>query len=430
MKLRKLFALLLPVWTIVFPASAQKLLPIGIGWSNNSVNTTVFRKNSLVSHQGIQFAAYYDPEGVLILAKRKLKEDKWITHRTQYKGNVTDAHNSISIMVDGDGYLHIAWDHHGHPLRYAKGIAPLSLELGEKEEMTGISEEHVTYPEFFRFPGGDLLFMYRDGFSGRGNLVINHYCLKNRRWTQKQKNLIDGEKRRNAYWQACVDRKGAIHISWVWRESWDVSTNHDLCYARSTDHGESWERSDGSPYTLPIRAGNSEYICMIPQESELINQTSMTTDEKGNPYIATYWREKDSAVPQYHIVYNDGERWNDLNLRFRETAFSLRGGGTKSIPVSRPQIVVRKKKPFLLFRDEERGAKVSLASCENLKENRWKIHDLTPFGVGSWEPSYDTELWREKGRLHLFVQKTTQIDGEGKADVEPEPVQVLEIELK
>ena len=44
--------------------------------------------------------------------------------------------------------------------------------------------------------------------------------------------LIDGEGERNAYWQMYVDKAGVIYLSWVWRETQLVETNHDLCYAR------------------------------------------------------------------------------------------------------------------------------------------------------------------------------------------------------
>lgn len=415
------------LFILILPIYGQNLVPVENGWANNSVNVTVFRKNSLVTYNDTQFIAYYDPQGFLTLGKRKLKSKKWTIAKTQYKGNVNDAHNSISIMVDGEGYLHVSWDHHGHPLRYVRGIEPYSLELSERMPMTGLNEQNVTYPEFFRLPDGNLIFMYRDGQSGRGNLVLNRYNTKNKYWKQIQSNLIDGQNQRNAYWQACVDSRGVIHISWVWRETWDVATNHDMCYARSKDDGKTWQNSKGEEYTLPINASTAEYCLKIPQNSELINQTSMTTDRKGNPYIATYWRAQESNVPQYHVIYQDGEKWHDLNLNFRETPFSLKGGGTKRIPISRPQIVVDKEKIYLIFRDEERNEKVSVATCEDIKKNEWIIKDFTNFSVGSWEPSYDTELWQRKGRLHLFVQKVIQADGEGKAEVSPEMVQVLEI---
>ena len=430
MKIKKY--LLLSIILFSLSAHAQKLIPVAPGWSNNSVNVTVFRKNSLVTHNNVQFIAYYDPDGFLTLGKRNIGEDSWTISKTQYKGNVSDAHNSISIMTDGDGYLHVSWDHHGHPLRYAKGIAPYSLELGDKQPMTGSLETNVTYPEFLKMPDGDLIFMYRDGQSGRGNLVMNRYNRKSKTWAQIQKNFIDGENQRNAYWQSCIDDKGTIHLSWVWRETADVATNHDLCYARSSDGGASWENSKGEKYSLPITAAKSEISCPIPQNSELINQTSMVTDAKGNPYIATYWREQDSDIPQYHIVYYAGKKWNDLNLGFRKTPFSLKGTGTKRIPISRPQVVAKVKgkstELYLLFRDEERGEKASVAICKGIKKNKWEIRDLTNVSLGSWEPSFDTELWREKGLLHVFIQKVEQVDGEGKADVEPQMVNVLEVE--
>nr|WP_297163922.1 BNR repeat-containing protein [uncultured Dysgonomonas sp.] len=412
---------------------SQQLVPVGDGWANNSVNVTVFRKNSLVTYKDTQFIAYYDNDGCLILGKRKLPKGEWILNKTQYTGNVSDAHNSISIMVDGDGYLHVSWDHHGHPLRYAKSIAPLSLELGDKQPMTRELEENVTYPEFYKMPNGDLIFIYRDGQSGKGNLVLNRYNVKTKTWNQLQKNLIDGEGKRNAYAQSCVDDKGVIHISWVWRETPDVATNHDLCYAKSLDGGITWMNSMGEKYTLPIIAETSEYAALIPQNCELINQTAMTTDNKGNPYIATYWREKNSDIPQYHIVYNKHNEWKVMNLNFRNTPFSLKGGGTKRIPISRPQLIVDTKGKntnlFLLFRDEERGGKVSMAVCKDIDGKKWTVRDLTDFSVGSWEPSFDTELWRNKKQLHIFVQKADQVDGEGKADIAPQKVYILENNL-
>ena len=408
------------------------LVPVAPGWSNNSVNVTVFRKNSLATHGDTQFIAFYDPEGYLTLGKRHPEEREWTLNRTSYRGNTNDAHNIISIMPDGEGYLHVSWDHHGHPLRYAVTTEPYSLELGEERPMTGELENNVTYPEFFRMPDGGLVFMYRDGGSGRGNLVMKRYDASTRTWTMLQQNLISGENRRNAYWQACVDDRGTIHVSWVWRETPDVATNHDLCYARSKDGGISWENSKGEKYTLPITAATAETAVAIPQGSELINQTSMTTDSRGNPYIATYWRQTGTDIPQFHVVRHDGKTWHDSDLGFRTEPFSLGGVGTKRIPISRPQVVADlsggRLKLMLIFRDEERGEKVSVAVCDDVSSNRWTISDLTGFPVGSWEPTFDTELWRSRGKLHLFVQRVEQVDGEGRADIEPQMIHVLEVE--
>lgn len=407
--------------------SRHRLVEVGPGYGRTSVNTAVFRNNSIVSQGDWQYISYYDADGYMVLGKRRLGSEEWTLNRTQYRGNVEDAHNIISIMPDGDGYLHVCFDHHGQPLNYCRSVAPHSLELGDREPMTGVDEEDVTYPEFYSLKGGDLLFVYRSGASGRGNLVMNRYSVRERKWSRVQDVLIDGEDERNAYWQLYVDGRGTIHLSWVWRETWLVETNHDLCYACSRDGGVTWERSDGSVYDLPIRASNAEYACIIPQNSELINQTSMSADDEGHPYIASYWRDEGSEVPQYRLVWHDGEGWNVRQVSGRVTPFSLKGGGTKMIPVARPRIVTHDGEIFYIFRDEERGSRVSMAYSADIASGEWTVCDLTSFPVDAWEPSHDTELWKNSHRLHLFVQRAGQGDGERTVDMDAQMVYVLEV---
>jgi hypothetical protein len=410
--------------------SKVHIIPVEKGWANNSVNAVVFRKNSLVTFKDTQYIAFYDAGSYVVLGKRKSGTEQWVLKRTRYKGNTADAHNMISIMVDGDGYLHMSWDHHNNQLRYCRSVQPGSLEMTEKMPMTGKVENKVSYPEFYKTPDGDLLFFYRDGGSGNGNLVINKYNTATKQWSQLNSNLIDGENQRNAYWQACVDGKGTIHISWVWRESPDVASNHDMAYARSTDGGVTWEKSNGEKYQLPITATTAEYAVRIPQKSELINQTSMGTDEKGNPFIATYWRESNTTVPQYHVVYYDGKKWQSASVNSHKTPFSLSGGGSKRIPISRPQVMVKGSGSdasiLMVFRDEERGSKISVATIDKIKTGKWKVIDLTDTSIGSWEPTYDTELWKQQKILNLFVQHVEQADAEGITNTPPQMVEVLE----
>lgn len=405
-----------------------KVIPVAEAWAGNTINTAVFRKNAIATYKNTQFIAFYNSEGNMVLGKRKLNSSNWTLETTKYKGNIKDAHNIISIMVDGKGFLHAAWDHHNNKLHYAKSVSPGSLTLGDQIKMVGLQEGKVSYPEFYNLSKQTLLFFYRDGGSGNGDLVMNSYNVKTKEWTRLQNNLISGEGKRNAYWQACVDKFGYIHISWVWRESPDVASNHDMAYACSKDGGLTWETSKGVKYNLPITASTAEYAVKIPQKHELINQTSMACDEEGNPFIATYWRESDSAIPQYHLIYNTNNAWKTRNLDFRKTPFSLSGGGTKQIPISRPQILVKgkgaKASVLLIFRDEERGNKVSALSLKNMQA-KWNVFDLNTEDVGSWEPTYDTELWRKKFRLNLFVQRTVQKDGEGLSQTPPQWVNVI-----
>ena len=412
---------------IVKPETKTNLVNVADGFSSTSVNTAVFRTNSLVTVGDTQYVSFYDPEGYVTLGKRKHGSYNWELKRTQYKGNVNDGHNIISMGVDGDGYVHVSFDHHGHPLHYAKGIAPGSLELGEMQPMTGIDEEKVTYPEFYNLSNGDLLFVYRSGASGRGNMAINRYDVKTGKWERVQDSLVDGEEERSPYWQVYIDGNDVIHVSWVWRETWLVETNHDMCYAKSTDGGKTWLKSDGSQYALPITAKNAEYAWNIPQNSELINQTSMTADSDSNPYIVTYWRSQNSEVPQYRIIWNDGKEWRHKQISNRTQAFSLSGGGTKMIPISRPRVVADGDYIGVVYRDRERGGVVSMAETKTGANGEWTVTDVTDFDVDAWEPSIDTQLWRDSKKLNVFVQPTHQGDGEKAIESAPTTVSVLEI---
>lgn len=403
-----------------------RIVPIAEGWAKNQINTGIFRKNSLTSHGNYQYAAFYNASSKVVLAKRKLGSTKWEIRETSFSGDTADAHNSISIALDGAGHLHVAWNNHNTKLNYARSTKPGSLEMSAPTPMLGTLENKVTYPEFYNLPGGDLAFFYRDGASGNGNLVLNRYGTKTQKWDRVHDNLIDGETKRNAYPQIAIDAKGAIHISWVWRESPDVASNHDLCYARSDDGGKTWSKSNGEKYQMPITAASAEYVWRIPQKSELINQTSMTINISGYPYISTYWREKDSRIPQYQLVYFDGRSWLHSQVSNRSTPFSLSGGGTKRIPISRPQIALDKGRVYIIFRDAGRGFRPSVAISESPDRNDWRLIDLTADDLGMWEPTLDRELWERKRELHLLVQKVGQGDGEGLEQTGPQMVSVLE----
>ena len=407
-----------------------RIVDIGPGWSRTMVNATIFRSNSIVSHNGYQYAAYYDSLANVVLAKRKLGATKWEIKQTQYKGNALDAHNVISIMVDGEGFLHMAWDHHGNPLHYCKSLKPGSLELGGMTGMIGKGEENVTYPEFYRIPSDDLIFVYRDGSSGNGNLTMNRYDLASKKWIRLHDNLINGEGERNAYWQIHVSDAGVIHLSWVWREHFTVETNHDMCYARSNDGGKTWQTSTGKMYTIPIDSQTAEYAWRIPQNSDLINQTSMTADDHDNPYIATYYQATSDSCPQYYIIYKQSTEWKLSRATNRTLNFDLAGAGSRSIPISRPKLLFSNKHGNkslrMIYRDEEYQGEVCLASAD-LSTLQWKTTTLTNFSVDRWEPSYDTELWRTKQQLNLFLQKVGQESGEKAVKMEPQMVRVLEV---
>jgi len=190
--------------------------------------------------------------------------------------------------------------------------------------------------------------------------------------------------------------------------------------------------SAGEPYRLPITAGSAEYAARIPQGSDLINQTSMCVDHRGRPIIASYWRPSSASAPEYHVVRHNGRSWQTAQVTRRTMSFSLGGLGTQRIPISRPLILSAtardRTRLLLIYRDEERGSRVTLARTDDMESNRWSFRDLTDGPVDHWEPSCDLARWQASQQLHLFVQRVGQGAHESLEDLPSQPIYVLEVD--
>lgn len=402
--------------------SPATFVPIGPAWSGSSINVVANRRHALFTHGGHQFAAYYDADGRMVLARRQLGSDEWERHVSEHRGTVADAHNAISIAVDGSGFLHVAWDHHGQPLNYARGLESGGLKLGPRQPMTGEFEERVTYPEFHRLPDGGLLCLYRDGWSGRGRLILKRYRVASQQWETVQENLIDGEGQRSPYWGATVDATGRLHLSWIWRESPDVATNHDLAYAQSDDGGTTWRRIDGSVTQPPFTLGSSDYAARIEQRHQLMNSPWVTADTRGRPYLVSYWSDTPDSPPQFRVVFHNEGAWRTVNLTDRTGMFALAGSATKRPPISRGVVLVGSAATepalHLVYRDDALGGRIILRSTDKLGSNRWTQHPLTQGSVDAWEPVIDPVQWDLHGEIHLLVQRAMQRDGDDHTTAE------------
>jgi hypothetical protein len=229
-----------------------------------------------------------------------------------------------------------------------------------------------------------------------------------------------------------IDRRGTLHLAWVWRESPDVATNHDICYARSADEGRTWSGSDGTRFAVPITARTAEYAVRIPQNSNLMNSPAITADEEGRPYVTTYWSASPGAPPRFHVVHREGAAWRIIEGPARSDVFTLSGGGTKAPPISRAVVLVepdgRASRIHLIYRDSgpAGGGRVTAATLERPGAQTWTVRDLTSEPVGAWEPAIDPAAWAGLGQAHMLVQRVTQRDGDDRTgDAAPTPIGLL-----
>lgn len=405
------------------------------GYSKTSVNTAIFRQSALTTCGDTQFIAFYDKDLKLVLGKRAINKngvnnEKFLLKKTSLKMfHANDAHNVISIAVDGDGFLHLAYDHHNTPLKYLKSVAPYSLDLEMAKMIPNDykKEKDVTYPEFYNFSNGDLLFVYRN----LNNMIMNYYDTKNKKWTRLYDNLFENDALLRPYWQMYVDENDCIHISWLWRsKGWEPATNNGIYYVKSSDYGKTWQQLFDSTSITPIFTRlNVKKIIDIPEKSNLINQTSMSSDSKGNVYIATYFNTKTDSITNYHLIVYNNKTIKDITLGHRKTNFSLQGMGTLMIPICRPKVVVSQKKVFVFFRDEELDSRIAVyySKKKKMSEKSFKLAFLTLDNFGAWEPCIDSQLLKKYGKINLFVQKTFQKSGDKIVESAPTMIKVMEI---
>jgi hypothetical protein len=386
-------------------------------WSGSSVNVLANVHQTLFTDSIFQYTAFYDEQARVVLGKRRLGQDEWQLVVSQFRGNASDAHNHISLVVDGAGFLHLSWDQHNVGLKYAVSVAPGSLQL-TSTTMLNNRESAVTYPQFYRLLNGNLLFLYRNGGSGSGNIVLNRFDNQQRQWLRLHNNLLNGQDQRSAYWDMTVDANGVLHLAWMWRETPDVATNHDLYYTQSNDAGDTWQSIEGKTISLPISMHSLAPVWQIAQHHNLMNPPVIAADNHSVPFIASYWSETPKQAPQFGVVSFQQSKWQVYKGSKSSQAFSLTGTGTKNPPWSRASLLVEsdwQKSGFhLIYRDNLEHA-IMVASVLNIDHPQWTLQRLIDWPVDGWEPSIDPQQWLRLKQVHLLLQHVGQVDGNDSA---------------
>lgn len=231
-----------------------------------AINGLSFQQNPLVTHNGWQYAAYYNGSRRVCVARRQLPSGAWSSVAlTDYLLSTTnDAHNVVCMGIcPNDGTIHLSFDHHGGVLHYRVSQADVATNPGSVTWnaslfgpvrdylISGQTVSSVTYPAFWHTPDGDLQFGYRAGGSGAGDWYMVDYTAATGLWSNNRQVInrsgtfvdeLGSSPDRNAYLNTPMgygpDRN--LYFTWTWRESATGSANHDVMYTWSNDRGTTW----------------------------------------------------------------------------------------------------------------------------------------------------------------------------------------------
>lgn len=345
----------LAFWVILFSASAQnvseyqdkiidetrnsqaveQVIPIDQVWAGHPVGF------SLLTHQNRQYIAYYNANRNLVVGQRNLNDPKFeltilpATSRETAGGTSTvlgwDSHNSVTLGIDPAGYIHLAGNMHVHPITYFRSSRPNDISsLKQEMSMVGTNESRCTYPHFMTTREGELIFHYRDGSSGSGNEIFNLLNFKTQKWQRLLDTpLTDGQGLMNAYQtQPTLMADNWYHVYWVWRDTPDCSTNHDLSYIKSPDL-KNWFNAFDEPVKLPVTPENQSVIVdPIPVKGGIINlAASLCFDNAGKPVFA-YHKYDAAGNLQFYTARLSGKKWEIKQLTNWNYRWEFSGGGS------------------------------------------------------------------------------------------------------
>ncbi len=275
--------------------------------------------------------AYYEANRQLTVARRDRRGSYWTYHKLD-SWTGWDSHNAVAMAVDDAGQVHVVANLHNDPLVYYRTQDRDDVRSFRRETIMSDAklERRMTYPVFLRDADGRLIFKYRDGGSGNGNEIYNRYDAETRQWRPLLASaLVDGEGQRNAYFVGpTLGPDGYFHLAWVWRETPDAATNHDLSYARSRDLVR-WEKSDGAPLRLPIRLADAEIVDPVPVRAGMINNNSVVGfDAEGRPTI-TYHKFDAEGDTQIFLARREARGWRRVQVSdWTSFRWDFGGGGS------------------------------------------------------------------------------------------------------
>ena len=298
----------------------------------------------LLTHGDMQYVGYFNSERRMVIGMRRLGEAGFTkrvlpseSDKPPRESAVTstiqgwDSHNYITMAVDKEGCIHLSGNMHVDPLVYFRSEQPRDITtMKQVRSMVGKNEARCTYPKFMEGPGGNLLFHYRDGSSGNGNEIYNIYDNQTKKWRRfLEKPLIDGRGKMNAYQNGpMLGPDGWYHLLWVWRDTADAATNHDLSYARSRDL-INWENAAGKPLALPITFESKGVIVdPIPVRGGIINGCHHMGFDSRNRLVVSYHKHDENGNTQAYAARFGEGKWLISKVSDWHGKHQFEGGGS------------------------------------------------------------------------------------------------------
>jgi len=121
---------------------------------------------------------------------------------------------------------------------------------------------------------------------------------------------------------------GYFHMTWVWRDTPDCATNHDLSYARSKDLVR-WETITGRPIKLPITLATKGVIVdPVPVKGGIINGAGRAGFDSQKRVLISYHKFDSNGKTQVYVARFEGGKWKSYLVSKWDYRWYFKGGGS------------------------------------------------------------------------------------------------------
>lgn len=319
----KRFAILVLGFAFACVCSAQEAKLLSSQGSGRA--TAYLESPKIVTFAGKTHVAWLDSssEGFRVCIRSlDLGTGRW--SETYTIGEAQDNHGGPALTVDGDGYLHVIYYAHHHPVRYRKSLAPNDASRWSEYIPFG---RDLTYPALLCAKDGTLILTARRSYEEKPWELELWRKAPEGEW-ERQGALL--RSRHGVYSQFAAslawgaDRK-TIHLATRIYEMPAGERDQPVTtvgYMKSDDGGMRWTKSDGEPVSLPGTADTLDVIASgRGREGRILNAGSLAVGPDGLPYVPYSVRVEDSSVAYLASPYGDGKwRHRELNRYLPEEA--------------------------------------------------------------------------------------------------------------
>jgi autotransporter-associated beta strand protein len=344
------------------------------------------------------------------------------------------SHNVVSIGVDPtDGTIQLAYDMHSQTLKYRTSIPGVAvanpavawspaLFTPETNQLSGVTVNSVTYPQFIRTNTGATQLIYRVGVSGNGAWVVRNYNPVTHSYdagyqfdTGSGTYAALGTTQRNEYPNGFTyGSNGRLYDTFVWREGGGSAngTNHDINFVYSDDGGKTWKNNAGA-IVASQSAGtqfsvNSPGLVVRPlsQYTSLMNQQSQNVDSTGKIHTFMWYQDTAktagplntftvSASSYFHMWRDNLGNWHRSELPGAVPPQTLWGRARLYFDATDNAIAI--------YNDGDHLNIATASKANNWTD--WTINYTGPAGYAS-DADADQQLLLQNGVLSIFQQKT------------------------